>query len=350
MIRRLGITKPINRGSGNGTVLAFLLLFVGMRAAAQERKESPAEPFRLSPMLGIDEFVPTPDDNPLSRGRVNLGRELFFSKLLSRDRSISCASCHQPAHAFADTLARSAGLKGRAGRRNAPALLNRAFGTSFFWDGRANTLESQVLQPIRDTSEMDLPIGELVIRLRRDPSFSRDFTAEFEDGVNATNLARALASFVRTIRTGDAPFDRFRAGDTSALSPDARRGMALFSAKANCSACHSSSNFTDEQFHNTGAGAETGDVGRFSVTLRERDRGAFKTPTLRDIARTSPYMHDGSLHTLEDVVDFYDRGGRPNPSLDREIHPLGLSADEKHDLVAFLRALTGTERAGLPLP
>jgi cytochrome c peroxidase len=205
-----------------------------------------------------------------------------------------------------------------------------------------------VLQPIQDSLEMDLPIDEAVGRLMTDAFYRDAFADAFPDGITTTNVARALASYVRTIRSGDAPIDRDRAGDTTAPSAQARRGQILFLGKANCSACHVGPTFSDEQFHNTGVAAGTSDAGRLLVTGREEDRGRFKTPTLREVARTAPYMHDGSLATLDDVVAFYDRGGRANLGLDREIKPLGLSVGEKADLVSFLRALSGTVTAGVP--
>lgn len=328
-------------------IVATLIVCLATDASGQAAKPPRVEPTLLVPLRGLDEFVPTPEDNPLRTDRIALGQRLFFDARLSRDGSTACASCHRPNHGFADTVPRSRGAGGRSGRRNAPSLVNRAYGSSFFWDGRAATLEEQVLQPIHDSLEMDLPVEQLVARLGEDARYRDGFAAAFADGVTPANVARALASYVRTLRSGDAPVDRSRDGDTTALSPAARRGLALFTGRANCSTCHLGPNFTDEQFHNTGVARETPDLGRFAVTDSAADRGAFKTPTLRDVARTAPYMHDGSLPTLEAVVDFYDRGGRPNPSLDPEIHPLALSPDDKRDLVSLLRALTGRVGAEL---
>lgn len=322
-------------------IVATLIVCLATDASGQAAKPPRVEPTLPVPVRGLDEFVPTPEDNPLRVDRIALGKRLFFDARLSQDRSIACASCHRPDHGFADTVALSRGAGGRSGRRNAPSLVNRAYGSSFFWDGRAATLEAQVLEPIQDSLEMDLPIEQLVARLGEDARYRDGFAAAFADGVTPANVARALASYVRTLRSGDVPVDRSRDGDTTALSPAARRGLALFTGRANCSTCHVGPNFSDEQFHNTGVAGDPSDLGRFAVTGNWAERGAFKTPTLREVARTAPYMHDGSLATLEAVVDFYDRGGRPNPSLDREIHPLGLSPDDKRDLVRFLRALTG---------
>ena len=227
----------------------------------------------------------------------------------------------------------------RKGRRNAPALINRVWGRAFFWDGRVTTLEEQVLKPIQDPNEMDLTLAEAEGRL----------------GLDATTISRALASYVRSILSGDSPYDRFVNGDRSALSQEQQRGLQIFRGKGNCTACHVGPTFSDERLHNTGVawrdglGGVTGvftDPGRFGVTNRPEDRGAFKTPTLREVARTSPYMHDGSLRTLEEVVNFYSDGGRRNPAQDPEIRPLRLTPTEKRALVAFLKSLSGTIREG----
>ncbi|HXG09530.1 MAG TPA: cytochrome c peroxidase [Gemmataceae bacterium] len=297
-----------------------------------------------------------PEDNPLTEARVRLGRKLFFDPLLSRDRSISCASCHDPAHGFAGRDSLAVGIEGKRGRRNAPSLLNRAYAASLFWDGRETTLEAQALQPIEDPLEMGNQVAEVVRRLRDHPDYPAQFQAAFADGVTADNLARALAGFQRTLLLGNSRVDRFRAGEVGALSASEKHGLWLWESKGRCWRCHSGPNFTDEQFHNTGVGwgKEPPDLGRFAVTGRETDRGRFKTPTLRGVARTAPYMHDGSIATLEEVVEFYNQGGRPNPHLDPAITPLGLSKQEVQSLVAFLRALsegdgpTGPMRADPP--
>jgi cytochrome c peroxidase len=238
---------------------------------------------------------------------------------------------------------------GRRGERNAPTLINRAYGRAFFWDGRTTTLESQVLHPIRDSVEMGQPIPALIERLRADRTYRSAFARSYGAGsIDSQAVARALASYVRTLRSGAASIDRWRDGDTTALSASARRGLALFTGRANCVTCHVGPNFTDEEFHNTGVSfrhsryAERVDSGRARVTGRPDDVGSFKTPTLRDVSRTAPYMHDGSLATLQDVVDFYDSGGIANANLDVEIKPLGLTREQRHDLVSLLIALTGT--------
>jgi cytochrome c peroxidase len=324
-----------------------LLAGAGLRSGAQSPDHPITHPLHLSTVPGLDEYMPAPADNPLTVERVALGKRLFFDSLLSSNRRMACSSCHAPQHAFSDSLAIPTGATGRAGRRNAPAILNRAWGVAFFWDGRARSLEEQVVQPIQDPLEMALPMARLLERLEADENYGRSFSLAFPDGVTGNNVARALASYVRTIRSGGSPVDRYQAGDTTALSADAKRGLALFRGKANCAACHLGPNLTDEAFHNTGVSAGTADAGRHGVTAREADRGRFKTPTLREVARTGPYMHDGSIATLDDVVTFYDGGGKPNPGLDREIHKLGLSASERRDLVGFLRSLTGRVSEGV---
>ena len=218
--------------------------------------------------------------------------------------------------------------------RNAPALINRGYGSSFFWDGRAVSLERQVLQPIFNPTEMGMT--ETVLELRT--------------GMKSVDVAAVLASYVRTIRSGDSRSDRYAAGRTTSLNALEKQGLALFRGKGACSACHIGQNFTDERFHNTGVAWRNGrlaDEGRFAVSGSPQDRGAFKTPTLREIARTAPYMHDGSLATLEEVVEFYSEGGRSNPNLDSQILARRFTPQEKQALVAFLHSLSGQVREGL---
>ncbi|MGH8246476.1 MAG: cytochrome-c peroxidase [Gammaproteobacteria bacterium] len=281
------------------------------------------------PPLGLDSFLPTPEDNPLSIEKIALGRKLFHDTRLSRDGTLSCASCHNPDHGFTDAKPLAVGVFGRKGGRRVPAIVNRGYGRSFFWDGRVPTLEQQVLEPITNPQEMDLTLEEAAARV----------------GLEQAALSRALASYVRTIRAGDSPYDRYVAGDRAALGEKERDGLKVFRGKGNCVVCHVGANLTDEKFHNTGVawdGQGFPDPGRHNVTGKESDRGAFKTPTLREVARRPPFMHNGSLATLEEVVDFYDKGGKQNPHLDPDIRPLGLSAAEKAALIAFLRALSGT--------
>ena len=272
----------------------------------------------LQPPLGLDTLMPVPGDNPLTPERVALGRRLFLDPILSADR--------------------------------VPKLLNRGYGRSFFWDGRIRTLEEQVLQPVTNTLEMDLELVDAVERLRADGAYASGFHEAFGRQPNEDDLARALASYVRTILSGDSRYDRYVAGDANALDPTERLGLEVFRTKGNCVTCHLGPNLTDERFHNTGVGYKDGrfgDDGRFTVTGLDQDRGAFKTPTLRNVAETAPYMHDGSIETLEDVIDDYDEGGTANPYLDREMTKLALTESEKAALAAFLKALSGRVREGL---
>lgn len=286
--------------------------------------------------LGLDLYMPVPEENPLTVEKIELGRRLFNDRRLSRDGSVSCASCHDPERAFSDSRAIAQGVFGREGRRHAPALINRGYGRAFFWDGRSLSLEEQVLKPIEDPNEMDLPVAEAASRV----------------GMTTDDLARTLASYVRSILSGDSPYDRFINSDRDALSAVEQAGLQIFRGKGTCAACHVGPNFTDERFHNTGVAWRDPSTSSGEVAGYFADQGAgsgtFKTPTLREIARTAPYMHDGSLASLEDVVDFYDTGGRSNPNIDPEIHPLHLSAEEKQALVAFLKSLSGSIHEGQP--
>lgn len=283
--------------------------------------------------LGLDLYLPVPETNLLTQEKVELGRQLFFDRRLSRDESISCATCHNPNRAFSTLLPVATGVGGRRGKRNAPALINRGYGRDFFWDGRSASLEDQVVQPIQDANEMNLTLDEAAARVKLDK----------------LELARALASYVRSIFSGNAPYDRFVNGDRMALTAEQQLGLQIFRGKGNCTSCHVGPNFTDERFHNTGVAWQDNrltDEGRFAISANPVDRGAFKTPTIREIARTAPYMHDGSLATLEDVVAFYADGGRKNPFLDLEIRPRDLSTEEKRALIAFLGSLSGEVSQG----
>jgi cytochrome c peroxidase len=281
-----------------------------------------------------------PANNPLTPARVALGRKLFFDPILSRDNTIACATCHQPEHGFASADARARGIGGRTGERRAPTLLNRAYGAAFFWDGRTSTLEEQALEPIENPLEMGSSVPDALARLKADADYARRFAAAFDDGVTASNLARALASFERVLVRGDSPVDRFRVrSDHDALNAAERHGLWLYESKGQCWKCHGGANFTDESFHNTGVGWGGADLGRHRATKKDEDRGRFKTPTLRGVSLRPPYMHDGSIPTLEAVVDFYNRGGVHNPHLDPALKPLNLSDDERRALAAFLKVL-----------
>jgi cytochrome c peroxidase len=270
---------------------------------------------------------------PQTNTRVELGRKLFFDTQLSVDGSVSCSSCHIPNRAFSDGRSKPRGVRGLVGDRNSPALINVGSNPTFFWDGRENVLERQTLAPIFNPRELGLNPEEL----------------ERRTGKPSAEVGELLASYLRTIRSSGSRLDRYLAGDSSALSPQERSGFQLFRGRGLCVECHSGPDFTDDRFHNTGVAWKNGriaDEGRFAVSRKVEDRGAFKTPTLREVEHTSPYMHDGSLPTLEEVVNFYALGGRPNPTLDPKIRPVTLNANEKRALVAFLKALSGTVTEG----
>ncbi|MDA2929197.1 cytochrome-c peroxidase [Acidobacteria bacterium AH-259-O06] len=284
--------------------------------------------------LGLDLYMPVSEDNPITPEKIELGRRLFHDRRLSRDQSISCASCHDPERAFSDARPVAVGVFGRQGNRNVPAIINRGYGRAFFWDGHVDNLEEQVVQPIQNPKEMDMTLAEVSARV----------------GLAPDEIANALASYVRSILSGASPFDRFVYGDRDALTAEEQLGLQVFRGKGNCTSCHVGPNFTDEKLHNTGVAWRDGellDPGRFAVTNKREDQGAFKTPSLREIERTAPYMHDGSLDTLEEVVEFYNRGGNRNPYLDSDLRRLHLTAEEKKTLVAFLRSLSGDIREGV---
>ncbi len=319
-------------------LLSCGLLSAGLSCLLGEGPYKPLIP------LGLDQWLPVVDSNALTLPKVELGRKLFFDKRLSRDGAIACASCHIPEKAFTNGEAVAVGIGGRRGARNVPTLFNRIYGLSQFWDGRKASLEEQALEPIQNPKEMDMSLGELEKRLEQIPEYREGFAGVFGGKPEAANIARAIASFVRTLLAAGSPLDRFEHGEQEALSGQARRGLELFRGKAHCIACHSGPNFTDERFHNTGVAWRDGrllDEGRFAVTGKPGDRGTFKTPTLREIGRTAPYMHDGSIPSLEEAVDYYDRGGNRNPHLDQEVKPLHLTAEEKRALAAFLLSLSG---------
>ena len=297
--------------------------------------------------------VPVPADNPPTADTVALGKKLYFDTILSADQTIACASCHDPEKGYTDNAQFSSGVGGKLGGRNAPTVLNAAYNLQQFWDGRAPSLEAQAEGPIANPVEMNLPHTEGVKRIAANAAYKPLFDTAFGPGeVTMEKIRMSIASYERTIVSGNSPFDRYQFGDDKkAISPAAIRGLALFknSERTNCSKCHTidekSALFTDGKYHNIGVGLNTEgelkDLGRFDQTKVETDKGAFRTPTLRNIALTGPYMHDGSQKTLRAVVDFYVGGGSSNPNLDKEIKQLHLNNNERQDLVAFLESLTG---------
>ena len=270
-----------------------------------------------------------------------LGRRLFADPILSSDQTVSCQSCHRPEFAYASQEALPRGVQGKVASMHAPALVNRAYGTRMRWDGRTADLATFVLEPIADPNEMALPLTTALDRLRADRDYRSAFDRAFADGVTQPNLAAALSTFVRSIGAGDAPVDRFQKGDPSALSKEERAGLWIFESKAACWRCHPAPLFTDDAFHTTGVGVidRKPHPGRMAVTKDPADEGRFKTPQLRGLRLSAPYMHDGSLTTLEAVVEFYARGGNPSHNLDPNLKPLSLTEDDKRHLIAFLSSL-----------
>lgn len=323
------------------SLLSLLCLCLFVTAGRAEWTESADYPYAVP--LGLQK-PEVPMDNPLTDEKVDLGKKLYFDKRLSADGTVSCATCHAPRKGWTDQEKVSTGIGGQKGTVNAPTVLNSAYMEKQFWDGRAASLEEQAKGPIENPIEMGFTHAAATTALAGIPGYPPLFEAAFgTPEVTIDRVAQAIASFERTVLTGNAPYDRYEAGDKKALNASAQRGLKLFFGKANCSVCHSGFNFSNSDFHNLGVGMtkKEPNLGRYNVTKEDRHRGAFKTPTLRNLAATAPYMHDGSESTLETVVDFYDRGGVQNPWLDKEMKPLRLTAREKKDLVSFMDALNG---------
>lgn len=314
------------------------------------------KPVTIKVPLGLPP-VPIPADNPPTAETIALGRMLYYDPILSADNTISCASCHGPQMGFTDTRPVSLGVGGKKGSRHSPTVINSAYNTLQFWDGRAPSLEEQAKGPIANPVEMAATHAEAVLRIQNDPKYVSLFKEAWgTDKITIDLIVKSIASFERTVLSGNSPFDRFYYGhDKKALSPAAQRGLKLFvdPKKGNCQVCHTIGKeyalFTDNRFHNLGIGADTRgnmvDLGRFSETKNDADWGSFKTPTLRNITQRAPYMHDGSFPSVKDALGHYIGGGNLNPHLDKEIHALDfLTFDERDDLLAFLDSLTA------PLP
>jgi cytochrome c peroxidase len=305
---------------------------------------SESERAELRARYARPEQVPHPEDNTPSAARENLGRTLFFDPRLSGSGIMSCGTCHNPGLSWSDGLDRGVGHGSKRLARRTPTILNAGFAEALFWDGRASSLEEQALGPISSPDEMNMPLEQLIPKLKAVPGYAPLFEAAYPgEGISAPTVAKALASFQRTVVSARAPFDRWLAGEERAISDSAKRGFALFEGKARCATCHAGWRFTDDSFHDIGVPGE--DRGRGAVlegiAVLEF---AFKTPTLRDVERRAPYMHDGSEKTLAEVIELYDLGGRVRrPSLSAEIVPLELTLQEKEDLVAFMNTLTGEE-------
>ncbi|MBS0262566.1 MAG: c-type cytochrome [Planctomycetes bacterium] len=332
----------------------------------------------LNPVLpaGLDVGRIPPEvlqKNPLSRAKIELGRQLYFDPRLSADGTVSCATCHDPDEGYAKHTQFGIGIRGQQGGRNSPVSYNRILSLNQFWDGRAGSLEEQAIGPIANPIEMGNTHEAAVEALGKIEGYRLQFVAIYGPaGLTIENVGNAIAAFERVIVTGPSPVDYFekflplkdltqedldedaelakkyaeaKAGaEAHPLSESALRGRELFYAeKSTCSRCHATANLTDEKYHNLGIGMDAAepDLGRYNVTKQDEDKGAFKTPTIRNVALSAPYMHDGSLKTLLEVVEHYDKGGTPNPTLSKNIRKLGLTEQEKRDLVAFMEACTG---------
>ena len=340
-------------------LLSSLALICGCHSTISAQPQGP--PVAIQAPLGLPP-VPLRGESRPTANSIALGRRLFYDTRLSRDNSVSCASCHHPEIGFKDARERSIGFAGAKGRRHAPTLLNAVYSAFLFWDGRAPSLEAQSDAPITDHLEMNQTHEALVAKLRGDPRYKALFQSTFgTDDITMERIATALASFERTMLCGNSAFDRYKyQGQKDALSAAQIRGLAVFTdpQKGNCVTCHTIGPnyalFTDDDFHNTGQGVgpdgEFTDLGRFEVTKRESDKGAFKTPTLRNVAISGPYMHDGKLKTLKDVVDFYAGGGNSNPYLDKRMSAIHLSGSDRTDLVEFMKSLTGETPPNLGPP
>jgi len=328
----------------------FLLLLIPVLSYPQDQPATPittVDVHSIGPQkLGYLPPIIAPPNNPQSAAKIQLGKMLYFDTRLSKDNTISCATCHDPSMGWSDAGPTSSGIDKQKGGRRAPPVSNAAYCPLQFWDGRAPTLEEQAKGPIQNPIEMG-NTHEVMIRTVNDIP---GYVAKFEDvfgtpTITVDMVADAIAAFERTVVTTDSPFDRYVKGADQALTPLEKKGLEIFNGKGHCTACHWSAHFSDGRFHNLGVtptDPAKPDEGRYAITNNPADRGAFKTPTIRDVALRPPYMHNGSEKTLEDVVDLYDRGGRVgDPNLDPLIVPLGLTKNEKKALVAFMtRAMT----------
>lgn len=328
-------------------LLAAVLLCAPVLAARADDFGGPEYPYKVP--LGL-KAPDVPADNPVTDAKRDLGKALYFDKRLSADGTVSCATCHAPDKGWTDASPVSSGIHGQKGGRSAPTVLNSAYMAVQFWDGRAKSLEDQAKGPIQNPIEMGFTHDACVAKLKSIKGYGPLFKKAFGDeAIDIDRVAKAIATFERTVLTGNSPADKWEAGDKKAMTASATRGRELFHGKANCAICHDGFNFSDSDFHNLGVGMQKEiakpDVGRRDQTKEVADTGKFKTPTLRNLKYTAPYMHDGSQKTLADVVDFYDRGGEKNAQLDPRVKPLKLTKEERSDLLAFLDALNGDPAA-----
>lgn len=343
------LSKELNRSAPKwvGVIVligtAVFLAGIGLRA----QKEKPA-PW---PEIRGYEAMKIPADNPMARAKVELGKQLYYDPRLSGDGSRSCYSCHLVEHGLTDGKATALGAYSVALPRSSPTLWNIGYHSEFYWDGRSKSLEAQAKAAWSGANmgasgkDRRPSMEDICAKLNKIPGYKKQFQAVFGQDATSDNVVKAIAAFERTIVANQSAWIRFREGDTSALSPAARRGWEIFSGKASCTNCHDGLLLTDQQYHNVGIGSKDKepDPGRFRVTQQERDTGAFKTPTLLDISKSAPYFHSGSVATLEEAVDLMLGGGIENPHVDRaNLQPRKLTKRERADLLAFLRSLTVT--------
>jgi cytochrome c peroxidase len=294
----------------------------------------------------LPDLPPHPDDNAPTTARIELGKMLFFDARLSSERNLSCAGCHSPLYGWSDGLGTAKGFRSKVLGRASPTIVNSGYNTIQMWDGRRATLEHQAMGPMESMDEMAMNLDALFAWLAVNPSYRAAFAAAYPgEAIDKTTTSKAIAAFERTVISNDSPFDRWLRGDRHAMTARQVNGFRLFSDpnKGNCAGCHQAPNFTDNGFHNVGLasyGQENPDVGRFAIKPVSSLKGAFKTPTLRDVALTAPYFHDGSAATLLDVVAHYNRGGEVRTNLSTSVKPLSLSKDEMRDIVSFMEALT----------
>ncbi|WP_318503485.1 cytochrome-c peroxidase [Bacillus sp. T3] len=332
---------------------AFLMILLGLIGCSnnEETAQKEIDPKKLLETLRANgslvplKAISIPDNNPMTANVVELGKMLFFDPRLSGNNERSCATCHDPAKGYGDGRKTFEKYNGEPGTRNSPTIINAGYYTTYFWDGRADSLEEQALGPIQNPNEMNQKLDELILELKGINDYTERFNAAFPDGVTEQNLAKAIAAFERQIVVKDTAFDQFMQGDTKALSDKELRGLELFTGKAMCSTCHNGPNLSDNNFYNVGL--DSNDEGLYALTKKAGDMGKFRTAGLYGITHTAPYMHDGSLKTLEDVIDYYNSGGGDHRNksfyLKNFMSPIGLSDAEKEDLLAFLKVLGGTE-------
>ena len=361
-------------------LVSLLLILSSLSFAAPDSGLRTPNSGLNTPPLGLPAPLPIPDNNPLTQEKVTLGRRLFFDRRLSPNDTMSCAMCHVPAQGFTvNELRLAVGINGKTTKRNPPALYNVAYQRLLFHDGREFTLEDQIISPLTNPAEMGNPsIGYVVDKIRRLSDYAEQFRLAFGEEVSVMTLGKAIASYERTLLSANSPFDRwYFAGDPTAVSDEVKAGFKIFTGKGQCFACHTVTKdaalFTDQGFHNTGAAqlqiipektieVDLGgglrvqmprtqvdeiltlpgkDLGRYEVTLEPTDLWRYKTPSLRNVVLTAPYMHNGALLTLEEVIDYYDHGGTGSEGQDPRISALDLTSEEKKSLLAFLRSLTG---------